>query len=115
LRGFCAFWISLQTPKIGNFHANFLKVSSPRAEYSRFEEILGGDYFDRHCVVGLVLHSGICWLDSLRYPDATPATNYEQIVFGSLHCHVSFLKRSRRVVGAILEFANDPKQMSAQL
>jgi hypothetical protein len=65
LRGFRAFWIGLQVPKIGNFGENLPKVSSPSAKYSRFWETLSGDFFDRHCVVGLAVGSGL--LSSLRF------------------------------------------------
>jgi hypothetical protein len=51
-RGFRAFWIGLQAPKIGNLGENLLKVSSPPAENSHFWETLSGDFFDWHCVVG---------------------------------------------------------------
>jgi len=61
--GFRAFWISLQTPKIGNFGVNFPKVSKPIRGNSRFEETLGGDKFRSHCPVGLAGESALSILD----------------------------------------------------
>ena len=59
LRRFRVFWISLQALKVGNFGENLPKVSSPSAQYSRFWETLSGDFFDLHCVVGVVANFGV--------------------------------------------------------
>jgi hypothetical protein len=68
--------VSARSPddKTSNQSENLPKVSGPPAQYSRFGETLSGDFFDRHCAVGvagdfpsLLVFNTASSLDSLKF------------------------------------------------
>src|SRR5690242_5789136 len=74
--GISCVWIGLQAPKIGNLGENLSKVSGLPREYSRFWETFSGDFFDRHCVVGLaVIFASLHRLKKRRIPERKSRTD----------------------------------------